>query len=62
MPAYAVANDTVMVVVDGNAVRRPVKVSRMDSENALITDGLHDGDAVVVSHVSDGVKVKVVNK
>lgn len=62
VPAYAVTNNTVMVVVDGVAVRRPVKVARSDSDNALITDGLADGDQVVVSHIADGAKVKVVNQ
>ena len=60
IPTYAVKNDnTVLVVDNGIATRRSVTVSRQDSQNAYITDGLNDGDIVILSHVDAGTKVKI---
>lgn len=62
VPVYAVANDTVMVASDGVAHARKVQVARRDAENALVTDGLNDGDAVILSRVSDGEKIKIMGE
>ena len=59
VPLYAVSGNSVMVVVDGKAARRDVVVSRTDADNALITSGLSDGDAVILSNVTDGQKVSI---
>lgn len=59
VPAYSVKNGTVLVVEDGKAVSRNVKVIRQDSENALISDGLKDGDKVILSKVNAGDKVQI---
>lgn len=61
IPAYAVVNDAVMVVESGHAATRMVKVARADSENALISDGLKDGDVVIVSHIDAGAPVQVLD-
>lgn len=59
IPVSSLDNGAVYVVRDGAAVRTPVTVSRQDMDTAYITSGLHDGDIVVLSRVSDGVRVRV---
>ena len=60
VPVYAVLDNTVMVVDNGVASARTVTVSQQDSENAYITNGLRDGDIVILSHVDQGQRVQVV--
>ena len=60
VPLYAVHDGVVMVAVDGVAQSRNVHVARQDSENAYITDGLNDGDDVILTKVNAGTRVKVV--
>ena len=62
VPVSAVKNDTVMVVSEGVADVRAVTVSAQDANTAYITDGLHDGDSVILSRVDAGDKVKVIKK
>ena len=59
VPTYAIQNGNVFVVRDGIAHITPVVVVRGDADNTMI-EGVSDGDVVVTSHVSDGVKVKVI--
>lgn len=59
IPTYAVRNGAVIVARDDTAHVVPVTVARVDADNALVTSGLNDGDVVVISNVSDGVKIKV---
>ena len=61
IPAYAVNNDNTVLVIDENgiATSRAVRVARQDSNTAYITDGLTDGDIVILSHVDAGTKVKI---
>ena len=59
VPLYAVSNNSVMVVDNGVAVPRDVKIARQDSETAYIESGLQPGDIVVLSNVQPGVKVKL---
>ena len=61
VPLYAITDNTVLVAQDGVAVARQITVSRQDSENAYITDGLQDGDIVILSNVNAGDKVKYNN-
>lgn len=62
VPVSAIDNDTVMVVEDGVATSRKIVVSAQDATIAHITSGLTDGDRVILSHVQDGTKVKVIKK
>lgn len=59
VPSYAVVNDTVYVISDGVASARPVHVSRSDADTTVITDGLTDGDVIILSRVDDGAKVRI---
>jgi hypothetical protein len=59
VPIYAIVNDMVFVYENGTAVSRKVIVAHSDADNALITQGLHDGDIVILSKVSDGEKVRI---
>ena len=43
----------------GRAVARDVTVGRSDDVRVLVTDGLVDGDIVIVSRVADGQKVRI---
>ncbi|MDR0741447.1 MAG: hypothetical protein LBF28_01605, partial [Rickettsiales bacterium] len=44
VPIQAISNDTVMVVVDGMAHKRDIKIANKDSETAVVSQGLSDGD------------------
>lgn len=58
VPVYAIKDGAVMVM-DGDVARaRRVTVSRSDADNAMISDGLHDGDVVILTTVTDGAKVR----
>ncbi|MBR4891887.1 MAG: hypothetical protein IKZ34_01755 [Alphaproteobacteria bacterium] len=59
VPLYAISNNSVLVVQDGIAVARNVKIARQDSENAYIASGLLNGEIVILSKVHAGDKVKV---
>lgn len=58
VPSYAIRQDTVYVMENGVAVARPVRVAGADSDTAVVTDGLQDGDVIILSNVTDGTKVK----
>ena len=60
IPLYAINNGTVMVAQDGVAVSRDITVARQDAENAYVSSGLNDGDVVILSSVSAGTKVRVI--
>ena len=60
IPLYAINNGTVMVAQDGIAVSRDITVARQDAENAYVTSGLNDGDVIILSSVSAGTKVRVI--
>ena len=62
VPLYAIHDGTVMVVNDGAAQSRSVKIARQDSENAYITDGLSDGDVIILTTVNAGERVKVIGE
>ena len=59
IPAYAVRDGTVMVAKDDIATVRNVVVINQDSDVACISDGINDGDIIIVSKVDDGVRVKI---
>ena len=61
IPAYAVKNNVVFVAEDGIAVSRDVRVVRQDSEKAFISEGLNEGDKVILSKVNSGDKIRVKN-
>lgn len=60
IPAYAV-HDGVVMIADAENVARAhnVKVVATDSDVACISDGINDGDKVIISHVTDGQKINV---
>lgn len=59
IPLYAVSNNSVLVVDNGTAVVREIKIMRQDSENAYVASGLNSGDVVILSKVNAGDKVKL---
>ncbi|HDG97847.1 MAG TPA: efflux RND transporter periplasmic adaptor subunit [Desulfobacterales bacterium] len=63
IPSWAFRNLNQVWVVEGRKlVFRRVKVVRLERDVALVTEGLNDGDLLVVSHhrvVTNGMKVRV---
>lgn len=59
VPVYAVVDGNVFVSENGVATLRKVIVAHSDADVALITQGLHDGDIVILSKVSSGEMVRV---
>ena len=62
IPASAVQNGAVFVVLDGHAVRRAVKVGSTSGQNARIESGLIGGEDLVVNPpagLKDGQRVQV---
>lgn len=59
VPVYAVVDGNVFVYENGVATLRKVIVAHSDADVALITQGLHDGDIVILSKVSSGEKVRI---
>ena len=61
VPAAAVHDGTVFVVLDGRAVRRPVKTGATSNQNVRIEEGLIGGEDVIVAPppgLKDGDKVR----
>ena len=61
VPISAVVDSNVFVYENGVATLRKVIVAHSDADVALITQGLHDGDMVILSKVSDGEKVRLID-
>lgn len=61
VPVHAVVDEKVFVYKDGVAKLHKVIVAHSDADMALITQGLHDGDIIILSKVSDGEKVRIQN-
>jgi HlyD family secretion protein len=62
VPASAVQNGAVFVVLNGHALRRPVKISSTSGQNARIESGLIGGENLVVNPpagLKDGDRVQV---
>ena len=57
IPVYAVREGVVMVEKSGSAESVAVNVLNQDSEFACISDGIGDGDIVILSKVSNNQKV-----
>jgi len=49
VPASAVRDDTVFVVLDGRAVRRPVKTGTSNNEGVRIEDGITGGEDLIIN-------------
>lgn len=62
VPVSAIKNSTVMVVDGAVADTRTVTVFAQDANTAYITDGLYDGDRVILSRINAGDKVNVIKK
>jgi len=59
VPVSAVIDGNVYVYENGVATLRHVIVAHSDANTALITQGLRDGDIIILSNVSDGEKVRI---
>ncbi len=59
VPISAVVDSNVFVYENGVATLRKVIVAHSDADTALITQGLHDGDIVILSKVSADEKVRL---
>lgn len=59
VPVYALNNGAVFIVRDGVAVHTPVKIAAQDSDNALVSAGIKNGDIVILSRVNDGDKIQI---
>ncbi|MDR1361431.1 MAG: hypothetical protein LBJ18_04005 [Rickettsiales bacterium] len=57
VPVSAIQNNSVMIMENGTAVKREVKVANRDAVQAFISRGLRDGDIVILSTVAEGAKV-----
>ncbi len=62
VPIHAVVDENVFVYDNGKAALRKVIVAHSDADVALITQGLRDGDIVILSKVSDGEKVRILSE
>jgi hypothetical protein len=58
VPIQAVHDNAVMVAADGVAQRRSVQIADRDSEIAVISQGLSDGDEIILSKISENNKVR----
>ncbi len=58
VPVYAVVDNRVMVDDNGTSSFRNVTVVSDDSENAVVSGGLSDGDVVIISQIDEGAKVR----
>lgn len=59
VPVSAVVDENVFVYENGIATLRKVIVAHSDADVALITQGLRDGDIVILSKVTSGEKVRI---
>lgn len=62
VPVYAVRDGVVLVVNEGVAAARPVRIGGSDATHAVITSGVADGDVIITSSVADGARVRVVSE
>ncbi len=59
IPVHIIENGHIMVATGDRATRRAVTVTRQDSSTAYVTDGLNDGDIIILSRVQDGEKIQI---
>jgi len=59
IPMSAITGNFVYVVNNGVAEKRQIEILDQDAQNALIKSGIQDGDIVILSHVQDDEKIKV---
>jgi len=59
IPIQAINNNTVIIAVDGVGQKHEVKISDQDSEYALVSSGLSDGDTVILSKTDADKKIKL---
>lgn len=59
IPAHAINNGVVMVSENGVAKKRDIQIAAQDSNQALISMGLTDGDIVILSKIGEGDKIKI---
>ncbi|MBN1324924.1 MAG: hypothetical protein JW974_01775 [Alphaproteobacteria bacterium] len=61
VPIYAINNNSLMIVKDGFAQKIDVGIVNQDSDNAVISKGLSDGDIIILSKIGEGERVKMQN-
>lgn len=59
VPVSAITGNVVYVVNNGVAEERQIEILDQDAQNALIKSGIQDGDIVILSHVKNNEKIKV---
>ena len=59
VPAYAVHDGVIFIAESGIARARTVTVVSSDSDIACVSDGIQDGDKIVISHVNVGQKINI---
>jgi len=59
IPVYAVRQDSVFVVNQGETERRKVNIIAQDADIACVSGDLHDGDLVILSNVDAGQKINI---
>lgn len=58
IPIDSIFDNSVMVSENGIVSKRKITVSDQDSEQALISNGLNEGDTVIVSPIKEGKKIR----
>jgi hypothetical protein len=58
IPSDNVYDNAVMINENGIATSRAVRVVDQDLENSVISDGIIDGDIIIVSDIENGAKIK----
>ncbi len=60
VPVYAVYGNNVYVVNENKAHIHEIEIVARDSKNVLIKSGLENGDVVILSHIKDNEKIKII--
>lgn len=60
VPASAVYGTNVYVMENGVAKLRDITIDGRDSQNVFVKSGLNDGDVVILSHIENDQKVKII--
>jgi hypothetical protein len=60
VPVSALHGNALYVVENDVAVLRDIMIGGRDAQNALITNGVQDGDIVILSDIKNGQKIKIV--
>ncbi len=59
IPVNAVHDGYVWVAEDNIAVKKEINVIKKDADFAIVSGDVSDGDLIILSDVSDGIKVQI---